>query len=99
MFPGYPIGSITNGVHSTTWTAPPFAALYDRYIPDWRRDSFSLRYALGVPVTAIQEAHRRAKAQLVRTVHARTAAQFERAFHDRVRPPSDRLQATHAPAA
>jgi starch phosphorylase len=77
MFPGYPIGSITNGVHSTTWTAPPFAALYDRYIPDWRRDSFSLRYALGVPVTAIQEAHRRAKAQLVRTVHARTAAQFE----------------------
>ena len=66
MFPGYPIGSITNGVHSPTWTAPPFAALYDRYIPDWRRDSFSLRYALGVPVTAIQEAHRQAKAQLVR---------------------------------
>jgi starch phosphorylase len=77
MFPGYPIGSITNGVHSPTWTAPPFAALYDRYIPDWRRDSFSLRYALGVPVTAIQEAHRHAKAQLVRTVHARTSTRFE----------------------
>jgi starch phosphorylase len=77
MFPGYPIGSITNGVHSPTWTAPPFAALYDRYIPDWRRDSFSLRYALGVPVTAIQEAHRQAKAQLVRTVHARTRVHFE----------------------
>ena len=77
MFPGYPIGSITNGVHSPTWTAPPFAVLYDRYIPDWRRDSFSLRYALGVPVTAIQEAHRQAKAQLVRTVHARTGTRFE----------------------
>jgi starch phosphorylase len=77
MFPGYPIGSITNGVHSTTWTAPPFAALYDRYIPDWRRDSFSLRYALGIPVTAIQSAHREAKAQLVRTVNERTLANFD----------------------
>ena len=77
MFPGYPIGSITNGVHSTTWTAPPFAALYDRYIPDWRRDSFSLRYALGIPVTAIQSAHREAKAQLVRTVNERTPANFD----------------------
>jgi starch phosphorylase len=77
MFPGYPIGSITNGVHSPTWTAPPFAALYDRHIPDWRRDSFSLRYARGIPVTAIQEAHRQAKAELVRTVNARTQDQFE----------------------
>ena len=77
MFPGYPIGSITNGVHSPTWTAPPFAALYDRYLPDWRRDSFSLRYALGVPVSAIQEAHREAKAQLVEVVRARTPARFE----------------------
>jgi len=24
MFPDYPINSITNGVHATTWTAPPF---------------------------------------------------------------------------
>ena len=77
MFPGYPIGSITNGVHSPTWTAPPFAALYDRYLPNWRRDSFSLRYALGVPVSAIQEAHREAKAQLVELVRARTRASFE----------------------
>lgn len=77
MFPGYPIGSITNGVHSPTWTAPPFAALYDRYLPNWRRDSFSLRYALGVPVRAIQEAHREAKAQLVEVVRARTRASFE----------------------
>jgi starch phosphorylase len=77
MFPGYPIGSITNGVHSTTWTAPPFAALYDRYIPDWRRDSFALRYALGIPVEAIQSAHRAAKEQLVRTVNERTSVPFD----------------------
>ena len=40
MFPGYPIGSITNGVHSATWSSPSFQALYDRHIKDWRRDSF-----------------------------------------------------------
>jgi starch phosphorylase len=77
MFPGYPIGSITNGVHSTTWTAPPFAALYDRYVPDWRRDSFSLRYASSIPLDAIRDAHREAKAELVRTVNDRTPARFD----------------------
>jgi starch phosphorylase len=77
MFPGYPIGSITNGVHSTTWTAAPFAALYDRHIPDWRRDSFSLRYALNIPLDAIRDAHREAKAELVRTVNAQTPARFD----------------------
>jgi starch phosphorylase len=77
MFPGYPIGSITNGVHSTTWTAPSFAAMYDRYVPDWRRDSFSLRYALSIPLDAIREAHREAKAELIRTVKERTPARFE----------------------
>jgi len=77
MFPGYPIGSITNGVHSTTWTAPPFAALYDRHIPDWRRDSFSLRYALGIPLDDIRDAHREAKAELVRIVNERTRAHFD----------------------
>jgi starch phosphorylase len=77
MFPGYPIGSITNGVQSTTWTAPPFAALYDRYIPDWRQDSFSLRYALNIPLDPIRDAHREAKAELVRTVNERTPARFD----------------------
>jgi starch phosphorylase len=77
MFPGYPIGSITNGVHSTTWTSAPFAALYDRHIPDWRRDSFSLRYALGIPLTAIQDAHRQAKAALIGALNSRTQATFE----------------------
>jgi glycogen phosphorylase len=77
IFPGYPIGSITNGVHSTTWTAPAFAALYDRYIPDWRRDSFKLRYALGIPLDAIQAAHRKAKMELVRTVNEQNRGHFD----------------------
>jgi len=68
MFPGYPISSITNGVHSATWTSEPFQRLFDRRIPDWRRDSFSLRYALSVPSSEIAAAHRDAKRTLIEEV-------------------------------
>ncbi len=74
MFPNYPIGSITNGVHSATWTAPPFAALYDGHIPGWRKDSFSLRYAISIPPEAVRLAHREAKHRLVAEVNERTNA-------------------------
>jgi starch phosphorylase len=81
MFPGYPIGSITNGVHSTTWSSPPFQALYDRYVKDWRRDFFALRYALGIPLAEIRQAHSEAKNALIEAVNARTNAGFDqRAF-------------------
>jgi starch phosphorylase len=81
MFPGYPIGSITNGVHSATWTSPPFHTLYDRHIKDWRRDSFSLRYALGIPLAEIGQAHTEAKGHLIELVNERTNLGFDtRAF-------------------
>jgi glycogen phosphorylase len=78
MFPYYPIGSITNGVHSATWTSPPFQALFDRYIRDWRSDYFSLRYAIGVPLAEIQDAHEHAKDQLVSEVNEQPSARFDR---------------------
>ena len=34
MFPSQSIAAITNGVHATTWTAAPFAAMYDRICPN-----------------------------------------------------------------
>ncbi len=71
MFPGYPIDAITNGVHAPTWTAAPFAELFDRLIPEWRRDNFYLRYAVGIPVPEIQQAHARAKGELLAEVAAR----------------------------
>jgi starch phosphorylase len=77
IFPNYPIGSITNGVHSATWTAPSFAALYDRHIPGWRKDSFALRYAIKIPVEAVAGAHREAKGRLVAEVNARANAGFD----------------------
>ena len=36
MFPDYKIHAITNGVHVRTWASPPFQALFDRWLPDWR---------------------------------------------------------------
>jgi starch phosphorylase len=77
MFPDYPINAITNGVHSVTWTAPAFQRLFDRYIPDWRQDSFSLRYALGIPLEAIRRAHQEAKQELIEEVNRRTNAGFD----------------------
>jgi starch phosphorylase len=69
MFSGYQIDAITNGVHAGTWTSPPFQALYDRYIPDWRKDNFSLRHAESIPRPEVWEAHLQAKTTLLRTVN------------------------------
>jgi starch phosphorylase len=77
MFPGYPIGSVTNGVHSVTWTAPPFARLYDRHIPDWRRNSASLRSAVAIPLDEIRAAHEEAKRRLIAEVNPRTNIGFD----------------------
>jgi glycogen phosphorylase len=76
-FPGYPIGSITNGVHSATWISPSFQALYDRYIQDWRTDYFSLHYAVSIPLDAIWQAHLEAKAQLISEVNRESNAGFD----------------------
>ncbi len=72
MFPGYPIDSITNGVHSVTWTCDSFKALYDRHIPGWRNDPAMLRHAISIPTHEIWTAHGEAKARLVEEVCKRT---------------------------
>src|SRR5215472_8501441 len=70
MFPLYPIRSITNGVHAVTWTAPAFRELYDRHIPEWRRDSLYLRYVRGISLDEIRQAHASAKLALLREIRA-----------------------------
>jgi glycogen phosphorylase len=74
MFAEYQIDAITNGVHVPTWTSAPFSALFDRYIPGWREDSFSLRYAFGIPPEDIWQAHSEAKHRLVEYVNRETNA-------------------------
>ena len=77
MFPNHHIAAITNGVHATTWTSAPFAAVYDRYLPEWRRDNFYLRYAVGVPLGEIRQAHGQAKKELLQQVRWLTGTQLD----------------------
>jgi len=77
MFTGYDIAAITNGVHAATWVSKPFADLYDRYIPLWRQDNFSLRYALSIPKQEVWDAHRQAKQRLITWVNQETDAGME----------------------
>jgi starch phosphorylase len=61
MFAEYKIDSITNGVHAATWACAAFAELFDRHIPGWRSDNFSLRYAVSIADEEVWNAHQRAK--------------------------------------
>lgn len=70
MFPNYPIHSITNGVHAATWTCRAFQELFDRHIPEWRHDNLYLRYTIDL--REIQEAHRKAKAELLQEIQRAT---------------------------
>jgi len=72
MFSGHTIDAITNGVHAATWGSRPFQELYDRYIPGWREDNFSLRYALNIPKQEVWEAHQEAKNALIEYVNRKT---------------------------
>jgi len=76
MFPNYPIHSITNGVHAATWTCRPFQELFDRHIPEWRHDNLYLRYAIGIDLCEIQDAHRKAKADLLREIQRITGVKL-----------------------
>lgn len=77
MFPGYPINSITNGVHAVTWTTDPFRTLYDRHFPEWRRDNLYLRYAISIAPGEILTAHAECKRQLLAEVERRTGVRFD----------------------
>ena len=77
MFPLYPIRAITNGVHAGTWTSPAFQNLYDRQIPEWRRDNAYLRYVIGISTEDINVAHRLAKLALLEEVTTKTGVTLD----------------------
>ena len=77
MFPEFPIGSITNGVHAATWTAEPFRRLFDRHFPEWRRDNNYLRYAITIPIEEIRAAHVEAKQAMLDEVERRTGQRLD----------------------
>ena len=77
LFAGYCIDAITNGVHVGRWVSPPFAELFDRHVPMWRRDNFSLRYALSIPREEVWSAHKEAKRRLLGYVREVAGVEME----------------------
>jgi glycogen phosphorylase len=77
MFPEVPIEAITNGVHAGTWASPAFQQLFDRYIPSWREDNYSLRSALALPPEEVWSAHLLAKTELLEVVRQKTGLKMD----------------------
>jgi starch phosphorylase len=78
MFGGYRIDSITNGIHVATWASRHMQVLFDKYIPGWREDNASLRYALSLPREEIWQAHQTAKKDLMEYVNRETNVGMDR---------------------
>jgi starch phosphorylase len=76
MFPEYSIDSITNGIHQATWISKPFKELFDKYIPGWIVEPFSLRYALSIPKEKLWDTHILAKQELIDEINTRTGKNF-----------------------
>jgi glycogen phosphorylase len=77
MFPGAYIEAITNGVHAATWTSSALQNVFDRYIPAWREDNFSLRNALALPQEEVWSSHLLAKHELFEEVRKKTGLRLD----------------------
>ena len=72
MFRGYQIQSITNGVHSFTWTGEPFRELFDRHLPGWANEPELFVRIDTVPDEEIWNAHQRSKEIMIGRIAERT---------------------------
>lgn len=70
MFPGYKINSITNGVHSYTWTCDSFKRLFDKYLPGWANEPELFVRVDAVPPMELWNAHLEAKKILIDYVNS-----------------------------
>ncbi len=72
-----PITSITNGVHTKTWMAPEFSALYTKYLGDWEEhltEPDFWRGVIDIPDAELWETHQKLKLRLVEFVRERVRA-------------------------
>src|SRR4051812_37211288 len=81
--PGHevPITSITNGVHTKTWMAPEFSALYEKHLGDWEEhltDPDFWRRVTDIPGAQLWETHQKLKLRLIEFVRDRVRAARER---------------------
>src|SRR5437762_5128023 len=76
-----PITSITNGVHTQTWMAPEFAALYRKHLGDWEEHLTEPEFWRGVidiPDAQLWETHQKLKLRLIEFVRDRVRRRLER---------------------
>ena len=69
-----PITSITNGIHTKTWMAPEFSALYTKYLGKWEdhlTDADFWRGVIDIPDAELWETHQKLKRRLVEFVRER----------------------------
>jgi starch phosphorylase len=76
MFPDAEVYGITNGVHAVRWTSPPFARLFDTFVPGWRQRSEQLRQAALIPVEDILQAHRECRDSFLRAIESKVGMPF-----------------------
>src|SRR6266404_2479331 len=79
--PEVPITSVTNGVHTKTWMAPEFSALYGKYLGDWEENLTEpdfWRRVIDIPDAQLWETHQKLKLRLVEFVRVRVRARRER---------------------
>jgi starch phosphorylase len=77
LFPGYRVHAVTNGIHPSTWAAPPLCQLYDRYVPNWRYEPELLVRADQIPNEDIWQAHQQAKQTLIEQVRRETGCELD----------------------
>jgi starch phosphorylase len=76
-----PITSITNGVHTKTWMAPEFSALYRKHLGDWEEhltEEDFWRRVMDIPDAQLWDTHQKLKLRLVDFVRERVRMQRER---------------------
>ncbi len=76
-----PITSVTNGIHTKTWLAPEFSALYDKYLGDWEENLTNedfWRRVVDIPDAVLWDTHQKLKLRLVQFVRERARQRRER---------------------
>ena len=76
MFPGYEFSSITNGVHSFTWTHKNLRLLYDKYLPGWANEPELFVRVDRLPEDELWAAHMACKRELIDFVNRKTGSKM-----------------------
>jgi starch phosphorylase len=76
-----PITSVTNGVHTKTWMAPEFSALYEKYLGDWEENLTNedfWRRVIDIPDSVLCDTHQKLKLRLIEFMRERIRVQRAR---------------------